>query len=431
MKSVHIALSLLLTAVPVSAFCQQPKAAIASSNILSQISMFNYEEGPKSSLVFRPTPIGGNGEGDATVEYEKGNANIKISVYDLPPPPKLGPYTTYILWALTPDGRAASQGVIAGIDGGKGKLDTEYAASQFALIVTAEPHFAVTAPSDMIVLYNVADKVKGAETKVTSLTERADYSGLTPIAVDKNRPAELVAAEYSVAAARAAGAQQYASTLYSNAEQKLADAEKAVTAKHKSERKNAPELARAAVLAGEDARREGMNGKVQADAAAAQAAAAAKAAQAAAADEAVRGRAAAKQDLMVRLNQALPTKETDRGLVSEIGGVQFATGTANLNASARESLARFAGIVASYPDLKLDIEGHTDNTGSEQTNQELSIRRAISVRDYLIGQKVAASNIDTQGLASSHPIADNATADGRARNRRVEIVISGGPLAAN
>ena len=121
---------------------------------------------------------------------------------------------------------------------------------------------------------------------------------------------------------------------------------------------------------------------------------------------------------------------TDRGLVSEIGGVQFATGTANLTASAREGLAKFSGIVASYPGLRFTVEGHTDNTGTVAANNELSLRRAIAVRDYLINQGVAASSTDVAGLGSSRPVADNTTADGRARNRRVEIVVAGGPMEA-
>jgi outer membrane protein OmpA-like peptidoglycan-associated protein len=257
---------------------------------------------------------------------------------------------------------------------------------------------------------------------------------LTPIAESKARPADLIAAEYSIAIAGAAGADQYASSLYSTAEQKLSAAETAAAGKG-SARRHAPALAREAVLAGEDARREAMKGKTAADAQAAQARAAAQAAAAAAQtateQEAERASAAAREDLMARLNQALPTQETDRGLVSEVGGVQFSTGTANLSAQARESLARFAGIVASYPGLKFKVEGHTDSTGSDQTNQELSTKRAIAVRDYLIGQRVPASSIDAEGLASSHPIADNSTNDGRARNRRVEIVITGGPLTAS
>ncbi len=431
MRSIRIALVISLGLVPCAGYAQQQRAAIASSDVLSQISMFNYQG--KSSLELRPTPIVSTGAGDVDVDYRDGNARIDVKVKELPPPSKLGPYTCYVLWALTPDGRAANQGVLGDVEGGKAKLDTQYSASQFALIVTAEPHFAVSAPSNMIVLYNVGSKVRGTETKVTSLTERSDYSHLTPIAVSKTKPAELVAAEYSIAIAAAAGADKYAANLYSGAQQKLTAAEQAASASKGSDRKQAPALARTAVIAGEDARREAMSGKATAEAAAAQGAAAKVAADAAAeaatSDAAIKARATAAQDLLKRLNQALPTRETDRGLVSEIGGVQFATGTADLNSGAREGLARLAGIVASYPDLKFKVEGHTDNVGSDETNSVLSLRRAISVRDYLIGQRVAASNIDAEGFGSTHPIADNETADGRARNRRVEIVISGGPLA--
>jgi outer membrane protein OmpA-like peptidoglycan-associated protein len=401
--------------------------------------MFSYREGPKSSLIFRGTPIAPNAEGKADVEFDDGNARIQVKVDDLPPPTSLGPYTNYILWTLTPDGRAANQGVIGGYEGGKGEVNTDYGASQFALIITAEPHFAVTAPSTMIALYNVADKVEGTESKVTTLTERSDYSQLAPIAVGEDPP-ELVQAKYAVAIAAAAGAQQYAPGNYTTAQQRLAAAETALGGKRSSQ-KGAPGFAREAVIAGEDARRAAMIGaseasaerERQAAAAAAteaSAAAAAAAATTAAAAERERAAVAARNDLRTRLNAALPTRESNRGLVSEVGGVQFSTGAATLSTAARESLARFAGIVASYPALRFNVEGHTDNTGSVETNRELSLRRAIAVRDYLIGQGVAASAIDVDGFGPSMPIADNATADGRARNRRVEIVLSGGPLEA-
>jgi outer membrane protein OmpA-like peptidoglycan-associated protein len=138
--------------------------------------------------------------------------------------------------------------------------------------------------------------------------------------------------------------------------------------------------------------------------------------------------AAARADLRNRLNTALPTRDSNRGLVASIGGVQFATGKAELNTPALESVAKFSGIVASYPGLRFDIEGHTDSTGSVATNNALSLQRAMSVRDYLIAQGVAASSIDVVGLGSSMPTADNSTVDGRASNRRVEIVVSGEPL---
>jgi len=461
---IRTALWTLMGFVPAVAFPQavQQSAAIASSDVLSQISMFNYRAGPKSSLFLRGTPIAAIAEGEAEVEYQNGNARISTQVERLPVPASLGPYTTYVLWALTPDGRASNLGVLVGASGGQGKLETQHGASQFAIIVTAEPHFAVSVPSTMITLFNVADDVKGQESKVTSLTERADYSRLTPIAIDaRTSPAEIVQAQYAVAIAGAAGGEQYAARPYATAKEKLAAAQTAQSDRKSSERRKAPGLAREAVIAGEDARRAGMIGMTAANAeasraAAAEAAAAAErelaakaaaeaAAQAAAAaaeaatasEAAVEAAAqaaaaaaaqAARDELLSRLNTALPTRESDRGLVSEIGGVQFATAAADLSAPARESLARFSGVVASYPDLRFTIEGHTDNVGSDANNNELSLRRAISVRDYLIGQGVAASSIDVEGLGPSRPVADNSTADGRARNRRVEIVISGGLL---
>lgn len=405
--------------------------AIASSDVLSQISLFSYDEGKKSDLNFRGTPIAANSSGTARIEYDEGNARISADVQGLPEPASLGPYTTYVLWALTPDGRAVNQGTLAGPEGGKGEIKTQYGASQFALIVTAEPHFAVSAPSNMIALYNVADEVKGSESKVTTLTERSDYSKLQSIAIEKeDNPAELVQARYAVAIADSAGAELYAPDEYKLAADKLNAAQLATSSKKKSERETAPNLAREAVIAGEDARRAAMNGAAEAQADAERLAAVTAAAEAERVRAAGENAARMRNELYTRLNAALPTTVTDRGLVSEIGGVQFATGTSNLTAAAREGLARFAGIVASYPGLRFMVEGHTDNQGSVTANNELSLRRAIAVRDYLIGQGVAASSIDVAGLGSSRPVADNATADGRARNRRVEIIVSGGPLQA-
>lgn len=465
---VALAVAASIASLPAISFAQgvQRSEAIAASDVLSQISMYSYREGRKSDLFFRGTPIAATAQGKAQVEYRAGNARIVAEVENLPEPASLGPYTTYVLWALTPDGRATNQGVIGGPSGGKGEVETQYGASQFALIVTAEPHFAVTMPSTMIALYNVGDDVRGTESKVTTLTERADYALLTntmpsPVAIDDDtNTVEIVQARYAIAIARAAGADRFASQPYEIANQKLAAAEGALNGKRKAERRTAPGLAREATVAGEDARRSAMLASAQSAAeaderaaaqaateaansvaraaateVAAEAAGAAHAAAAAAvlatenATEVQRQRSAvaARDDLRERLNTALPTRDSSRGLISEIGGVQFATGRAETNSAARESLARFSGVVASYPGLRFNVEGHTDSVGNAASNNELSLQRAITVRDYLIGQGVAASNIDVAGLGSSMPVGDNSTLDGRARNRRVEIVISGGP----
>jgi outer membrane protein OmpA-like peptidoglycan-associated protein len=438
------------TSVAVLAQGVQQREAIASSDVLSQISMFSYREGPRSDLLFRGTPIAATAEGEAQVEYRNGNAQIFAKVKDLPEPSSLGPYTIYVLWALTPDGRAANQGVLADFEGGKGKIEATYAAPQFALIVTAEPHFAVVTPSSMIALYNVADRVRGTESKVTTLVERANYSSLERIPIDKRtNPVELVQARYAVAIAEAAGAPRFEPQAFAVATQRLGAAQEAQNGRS-SQRKAVPGLAREAVIAAADAGRAAMFGAAAAaaedqrraaaaaateDANAAAARAAAEAATAAAADkeaaaraQAARAASAARDDLRNRLNAALPTRESSRGLISELGGVQFATGRAEISGGARESLAKLAGVVASYPSLRFKIEGHTDNVGSEAANRELSFRRAITVRDYLIGQGVGAPVIDVEGFGPAMPVADNSTDDGRARNRRVEIVLSGGLL---
>jgi outer membrane protein OmpA-like peptidoglycan-associated protein len=428
--AVVVAWGCILIVVSVSGLAQSNREsqAIASSDVLSQLSLFSYREG-KSSLAFRGTSIATNAQGKAQVSYKDGNAEISAKVDDLPAPGTLGPYTTYVLWAVPPDGRAVSQGVIGEYEGGKGEIKSEYRGSQFALLVTAEPHFAVSAPSTMIALYNVADDVEGTESKVRSLTERFDYSALKPIAIDDEKsPASIVQAKYAVAIADSVGARQYAANAYAAAAQKLGAAEAAANAKKSSERKQADDFAREAVIASESARRDAMAGAARANADAQRRAAAAAAADADRARSASANAAKARLELLGRLDAALPTRVTERGLVSEIGGSQFATGTADLSGPAREALARFAGIVSSYPGLELDIEGHTDNVGSAAANTELSLRRATAVRDYLIGQGVTASSIDVAGLGSSRPQGDNATAEGRARNRRVEIVVSGGPL---
>ena len=406
----------------------QQSAPIVSRDAASRVSAFSYEKGPESELLLRGTTITPLAEGEVEVEYQKGRSEVDASVKKLPTPWSLGPYTTYVLWAVAPDGRATNLGTLETSDG-RGKLKTSYSGSHFALIVTAEPHFAVTAPSTELVLINVAKDVKGVETRLTSLAERADYSNLESIPINtKSAPPSLVAARYSVAIAAAAGAEKYAENALQVAKDKLQAAETAQASKKSSERRDAPMRSREAVQAGEDARRAGMAGTAAAAAEERRTAAADVAATAAAADERARSEAMAAESLQNRLALVLPTRKTERGLVSELGGVQFATGTATLTGSARESLARFAGVVASYPSLRYVVEGHTDNTGSEAKNRELSLRRAISVRDYLIGQGIAASTTDVAGLGSSAPVSDNLSAEGRARNRRVEIVVSGPPL---
>ncbi|MGL5684090.1 MAG: OmpA family protein [Marinifilaceae bacterium] len=105
-------------------------------------------------------------------------------------------------------------------------------------------------------------------------------------------------------------------------------------------------------------------------------------------------------------------------------GILFQTGKSDLNQSSRNALSEFATSLAQNASTDVTIQGHTDNTGTREVNQRISSQRAQSVANYLQGQGVSGNRMKTEGLAYDSPVADNATVDGRAKNRRVEIFIT-------
>jgi outer membrane protein OmpA-like peptidoglycan-associated protein len=129
--------------------------------------------------------------------------------------------------------------------------------------------------------------------------------------------------------------------------------------------------------------------------------------------------------LLQQFSLVLDTRDTERGLVVNMSDVLFDTGKYTLRQEAREKLARIAGIILNYPDLKLEAEGHTDNVGGEEFNQKLSEQRADSVREFIISQGIAADSVTASGKGFSLPVASNDTAAGRQKNRRVELIVSG------
>lgn len=103
--------------------------------------------------------------------------------------------------------------------------------------------------------------------------------------------------------------------------------------------------------------------------------------------------------------------------------VLFDTGSSALKAGAYQEINRVAQVLVQYPETRIRVAGHTDSDGSEAFNQDLSVRRAESVRNALVQQGVAATRISAIGFGESQPIADNATASGKQLNRRVVITI--------
>ncbi len=144
-----------------------------------------------------------------------------------------------------------------------------------------------------------------------------------------------------------------------------------------------------------------------------------------AAERAEQEKQALRAQLLDQFNRILPTRDTPRGLLVTMADVLFDFGKYNLRPGAREALARLSGIVLAHPGLELDIEGHTDSVGSEETNQKLSEKRAEAVRDYLTQQGLEPGVLRALGFGETMPVAGNETSKGRQQNRRVEIIVSG------
>ena len=121
--------------------------------------------------------------------------------------------------------------------------------------------------------------------------------------------------------------------------------------------------------------------------------------------------------------QEVRAEETDRGLVLTLDDILFDVGKSDLKIGSRRTLDRVAEFLLEYPERQIEIEGHTDSSGSDVYNQRLSEQRAQSVARYLSTRGVSQRRIRSRGFGESQPVASNASHAGRQQNRRVEIVL--------
>lgn len=144
--------------------------------------------------------------------------------------------------------------------------------------------------------------------------------------------------------------------------------------------------------------------------------------------EAAEGRAEAAKLEVKELEESLSdlkaqAEETERGTVLTLGEMLFAFDEAQLEAGAERKLQPLANYLAEHPDREVIVEGHTDAVGAEEYNRQLSERRALAVRNYLVRQGIPADRIETKGYGPEYPVASNDTPAGRQQNRRVDVVI--------
>lgn len=132
--------------------------------------------------------------------------------------------------------------------------------------------------------------------------------------------------------------------------------------------------------------------------------------------------AALREELVNSGVQVKRVGENELVLVLE-NGIGFQSSSYQLDSSIFKTLNAVAKVLVEYPETRLQVNGHTDSTGNDSSNQTLSEKRAESVRTYLVGQKVNSGRVDARGFGERYPICDNSTSQGRACNRRVEISI--------
>ncbi len=223
----------------------------------------NYRpRGGATKIDFAGTPLMPKAKGHATIRGEKGYIEIDAAFNDLLPATRFGPeYLTYVVWAITPEGRATNLGELQ-IKGDDGDLRVTTELQAFGLIVTAEPYFAVTQPSDVVVMENVVREGTVGHVEVINakyeLLKRGTYlmnqdpGRLKIKAPDPGAPLDLAEARNAVALARLANANRYAAETFDKADRLLTDAE---TAREKHRSRNAIMMpARQAAQTAEDAR---------------------------------------------------------------------------------------------------------------------------------------------------------------------------------
>jgi len=401
-------------------------------------------------------------EGEAKVKHEDGGLQVTLKVKHLPAASGFGgEYLTYVLWGISPEGRPTNLGELV-VEKGKAKVKAMEPMQSFGLIVTAEPYFAVTRPSDAVIMENVMGKETKGQVEVIEakyeLLKRGQYAlnmeNAEPIRMDGKTPFEVYQARNAVKIARGAGANAFAPEAYLKAESylKLAETDeggkkgrvlnareavqraedaRAIAAQRQDEERVAMDKSLAQGRL-DDANRATQVANANAAAAALDAASAAVRAKdeanlqtqaMASENEGLRGR------LMDQLSAVLKTRSTARGLIVNMSGMLFHTGKSTLVPEAREKLAKVAGILSTHKGLRIEVDGFTDSTGTEASNQKLSEARAQTTRDYLVSQGVAADAITSKGYGEADPIAPNTTDTGRKENRRVELVVTGAGMA--
>jgi len=261
-RSYQLMIPLVSLCLAAGVVLAQESKTVPDADVVSRsIKAVGYQVGGGSTkVIFNGTEAAPNASGEAKIEAKKTGTDIELKVKGMPQPNGLGPeFLTYVLWTVSPDGSVANQGEVPIDKNGEGKLNAVAQSQTFAMIVTAEPYFAVQLPSELVVLEN--DTKKNTKGKIYpdnnfKLMKRSQYakSG-NPLALTpdlKNVPLDIYEARNAVEIAKDRGAEKYAPEVFSKATSSLQMAENSLASK--ADKKVIVTNARQTIQFAEDAR---------------------------------------------------------------------------------------------------------------------------------------------------------------------------------
>jgi len=215
-----------------------------------------------TKIDFQGTDLMPSARGEAKVESKRGALEIEVEFADLDRPTAFGnEYLTYVLWAISPEGRSVNLGEVLVGDNHRSKLDVTTNLQAFAMIVTAEPYYAVRRPSNVVIAENVIRQdTKGTSEAIDAKYELIDRGGyiptgynFDPVVLNAKLPLEFFEARNAVRIAKSAGAERYATSSYENAMRQMKEADDLASGRHES-KKTLISISRETVQTAEDAR---------------------------------------------------------------------------------------------------------------------------------------------------------------------------------
>ena len=436
------------------------QAAMASDVKLVGVT---YPEGKKISVPFTRTDIAPKAATlEGTFRMEKGQVDVRIAWKMMEPAVLFaGNVTSYSVWAVTRDGRPENMGELPVREKKSGEASFRTGKANFAVIVTAEILPGGVLPSELILF--TSGKV---DEKTTAKNWEFTVDGTNPFqalmrpgnpsianltyAAKGGEPIELQQARKAYEMAEEIKASSIAPKEMEAAKSQLAQAQnstqsggsaKAVVDYARRALENAGTAARlkvqamyeeklAAEVAAKRAAEEKKRQELEAAKARANTAEADKARMAFEVERLKAEQEQLKAGLKEALGKYMGVEQTARGLVLNMGDILFDVNKFTIKKDAELALAKLSAILSVFPKLQVRAEGFTDSTGKEELNMKLSAERAKTVADFLVAQGVAADRLTHSGYGPANPVGDNATAEGRAKNRRVELILNQGPVTA-